>query len=157
MTPLEYLQEKVMTILKPSSVEGVGFFAIRDIEIGEKIFDPWTGESGIYSITHEELFTLPGELQKSIYETFDNKTYLREENEETTIVKSEYGRLFFSLIKGCHWVFVWPYMFLNSGLNHANVDTLVNGKAVCIKKIKKGEEILANYGSQFRTKPKNFI
>ena len=53
MTPLEYLQQKVVAILKPSSVEGVGFFAVRDIEIGESVFEPWMGESGIYSITQE--------------------------------------------------------------------------------------------------------
>lgn len=157
MSPLEYLQQKVVTILKPSSVEGVGFFAIRDIEVGEIIFEAWEGESDVYSITQEELFTLPEQLQKSIYETFDNKLYSLNEENEISLLKFEYGKLFFPLIKGCHWVFVWPGMFLNSGLNRANVDTLVNKRAVAIKKIRTGEEILANYGSQYKLPPKNFI
>jgi len=157
MSPIEYLQQKVVSIIKPSSVAGVGFFAIKDIEEGTFIFEPWTGETGIYSITQEELFTLPVELEKSIYETFDNKLYSHDENNEISLLRFEYGKIFFPLIKGCHWVFVWPSMFLNSGLSKANVDTLSNKGAFAIKKIKKGEEILANYGSQFKTNPKNFI
>jgi hypothetical protein len=157
MTPLEYLQQKVTAILKPSSVEGVGFFAIRDIEAGESVFDLWHGESGIYSITQEELFTLPDKLQKNLYETFDNKMWFVDKNGVEQIIPKEYGKIFFPLERGYHWIYIWPKMFMNSGLKNCNVDSNNNVAPVAIRKIKEGEEILGNYGSQFRTTPKNFI
>ena len=75
MTAYEYLSKHVVSVLKPSHVTGVGYFAVRDIKKGEVIFQPWYGESGVHSITQDELFMLPEELQRSIYETFDNKIY----------------------------------------------------------------------------------
>lgn len=40
MTAYEYLQKYVVSILKPSHVGGVGYFAVRDIKEGELIFNP---------------------------------------------------------------------------------------------------------------------
>jgi len=156
MLPIEYLKNKVSAILKPSSIEGIGFFAVRDIEIGERIFEPWTGESGIYSITQDELHTLPEPLYKNIYETFDNKMFYQDKEGNDCQIDKEYGKLFFPLEKGLHWIYVWPRMFINSGLNRANVDTNELPGTV-IKRIRQGEELLGNYGSQFKTLPKNFI
>lgn len=156
MTPLEYLQQKVIAILKPSSIEGVGFFAVRDMEIGEFVFEPWEGESGIYSITQEELFTLPNQLQKNIYETFYNKMGYVDDEGIVQYVPKEYGKIFFPLTRGYHWLYIFPKMFMNSGLNNSNVKIHVRF-GVVTKKIKEGEEILGSYGSQFRTIPKNFI
>lgn len=157
MSPYEYIKKHVVSILKPSRINGVGFFAVRDIEIGESIFEPWTEESGIYSITQDELHSLPDTLSKNIYETFDNKIYYVDKNNNKCYIEKEYGKLFFPLEKGCHWVYVWPKMFINSGLKDANVDTVNNVNPIAIKKIKSGEELLANYGTEFRTIPKNFI
>ena len=156
MSPIEYLKNKVSAILKPSSIEGIGFFAVRDIEIGEHIFEPWTGETGIYSITQDELHTLPEPLYKNIYETFDNKMFYQDKEGNDCQIDKEYGKLFFPLEKGLHWIYVWPRMFINSGLNRANVDTNQLPGTV-IKRIRQGEELLGNYGSQFKTLPKNFI
>ncbi len=155
MTAYEYLQKYVVSILKPSHISGVGYFAVRDIKKGEPIFEPWYGESGIYSITHEELFSLPDELRKSIYETFTNEFFYRDKNGNPYDIKKEYGKIFFPLEKGFHWIYIWP-MFINSGLDNANVDTEIYNP-VAIRDIKKGEELLANYGSKFKFKPKNFI
>jgi len=157
MSPFEYLQNHVVSILKPSQVSGVGFFAIRDIDEGESIFEPWFGESGIYSITQSELFTLPNELEKNIYETFDNHIYYIDKDGSTKKVEKEYGKLFFPLEKGCHWIYTYPKLFINSGLRNSNVDTINNIIPIATKNIKKGEELLANYGSNFKTTPKNFI
>ena len=157
MTPLAYLQQKVVTILKPSSTEGVGFFAIRDIEIGEPVFEPWWGDSGVYSITQDELFTLPSQLQKNLYETFDNKMGYVDKHGNEQYVPKEYGKIFFPLEQGYHWIYLWPKMFMNSGLNKSNVNSNNNIIPIATRKIKEGEEILGNYGSQFKTKPKNFI
>ena len=156
MSPIEYLQQKVVSIIKPSSVGGVGLFAVRDIEIGEFVFEPWMGESAIYSITQDELHTLPELLYQNIYETFDNKIGYIDKNNNKCFIEKEYGKLFFPLERGCHWMYVWPKMFINSGLKNANVNTdLING--LVIKKIKKGEELLGNYGAKLKTIPKNFI
>ena len=157
MIPLEYLQQKVVSILKPSSIEGVGFFAIRNIEIGESVFEPWWGDSGIYSITHDELFTLPNQLQKILYETFDNKIAYVDKNGDEQYVSTEYGKIFCPLEHGYHWIYLWPKMFMNSGLNKSNVDSNSNIIPIATRKIKEGEEILGNYGSQFKITPKNFI
>lgn len=157
MTPIQYLTEKVSCILKPSKLGGVGFFAVRDIQVGEIMFEPWYGESGIYSITQDELFSLPEVLQRSIYETFSHKlSYIDKSGVEINIPK-EYGKIFFPLEKGYHWVYIWPKMFMNSGLKNGNVNSNEHTLPVVIKEIKKGEEILGNYGSQFNSIPKNFI
>lgn len=157
MTPFEYIKKYVVSIIKPSKINGVGFFAVRDILKGERIFETWKGESGVYFITQEELHQLPIELSKNIYETFDNKFcyFDREGNEQ--YIKKEYGKIFFPLERGYHWIYIWPKMFINSGLNNANVDTINYINPMAIRDIKCGEEILANYGSDFKTPPKNFI
>lgn len=157
LSPLEYLQKNVVSILKPSPISGIGFFAIKDIEENFEIFTPWCGESGVYFITQEELFTLPEELQKNIYETYDNKIIYKDKNNIDVKIEKEYGKIFFLLEKGCHWVYVWPKMFINSGLKNANVDTMNYINPKTIRKISKGEELLANYGSNFKITPKNFI
>jgi hypothetical protein len=157
MTAYDYLKNHVVSILKPSRISGVGFFAIRNIEEGESIFYPWGGESEIYYITHSELFTLPDELKKTIYETFDNRIYYIDKDGVSKKVEKEYGKLFFPLEKGCHWVYTYPKLFINSGLHNSNVDTINNIIPIATKNIKKGEELLANYGSNFKITPKNFI
>lgn len=156
MTAYEYLRDYVVSILKPSHISGVGYFAVRDIKKGDLIFNPWYGESGVHSITQEELFTLPEELKKSIYETFDNKIYFIDKDGIERKVDKEYGKIFILLEKGFHWIYIYPPMFINSGLIEANVDTEVYNP-VATRDIKKGEELLANYGSKFKFKPKNFI
>lgn len=156
MTAYEYLQKYVVSILKPSHLGGVGYFAVRDIKRGELIFNPWYGESGIYSITQEELHSLPEDLQKSIYETFDNKIYYLDKEGNECKVDKELGKIFILLEKGFHWLYIYPPMFINSGLSNANVDTELYNP-VALRNIKKGEELLANYGSKFKFKPKNFI
>jgi SET domain-containing protein len=156
MTAYEYLKNHVVSIIKPSHVGGVGYFAVRDIKEGELIFQPWYGESGVHSITHDELFTLPEELRKSIYETFDNKIFFLDKEGNEQKVEKEYGKIFILLEKGFHWIYLYPPMFINSGLNQANVDTEIYNP-VAIRNIKKGEELLANYGAKFKFTPKNFI
>jgi hypothetical protein len=157
MSPYEYVKNHVVSILKPSPISGIGFFAIRDIQKGKSIFEPWYGESGIYFITQEELHQLPPELSKNIYETFDNKIFYFDKNGNEQHIKKEYGKIFFPLEKGFHWIYIWPKMFINSGLNIANVDTIKHINPIAIRDIKLGEELLANYGTEFKTLPKNFI
>ncbi len=157
MSPYEYLHAHVVSILKPSHISGVGFFAVRDIKKGEPIFQPWLGESGIYSITHQELFLLPEPLQKNLYETFDNKMYYIDKKNKTQLIEKDYGKIFFPLEDGFHWIYIYPKMFINSGLSKANVDTINYIIPIALRDIKVGEELLANYGSEQKFIPKNFI
>lgn len=157
MEVTDYLKDKVLGVLKPSRLGGVGFFAVRDIEVGEVIFEPWLGPSGIYSITLDELGSLPKLLSKNIYETFHNKLYYLDREGNEKVIPKEYGKLFFPLEKGYHWVYIWPKMFLNSGLSQGNVNSNEHTLPVVTKPILKGEEILGNYGSQFKSTPKNFL
>ena len=46
---------------------------------------------------------------------------------------------------------------MNSGLHNANTKCINNNNSITIRKIKKGEELLASYGTQFKFLPKNFI
>jgi hypothetical protein len=154
---LEYLQSSVTCILKPSRTGGVGFFAVRDIEIGETMFKPWTGPSGIYSITHDELKLLPPDLSDNIFNTFHHKIDYIDKSGVEISIKKEYGKIFFPLERGVFWLFIWPKMFMNSGLNDFNVESNHNTLPVVCKKIHRGQEILGNYGSQFKSTPKNFI
>jgi len=157
MEVLQYIQNKVNCILRQSNLGGVGFFAVRDIQVEEIMFQPWMGESGIYSITHDELVALPPILHKNIYETFSNKlSYIDKRGTEVSITK-EYGKIFFPLERGYHWIYLWPKMFMNSGLNNGNVNSNDYVLPVVTKKIYKGKEVLGNYGSQFKSTPKNFI
>lgn len=156
MTAFEYLEKYVVSIIKPSRIGGVGFFAVRDILKDELVFETWSGNTGVYSITQEELHQLPLDLQKNIYETFDNKFAYIDNHGEKIQIQKTYGKLFFPLNKNCHWIYVWPKMFINSGLNNANVDTN-SWYPRAIRDIKKGEELLGNYGQNFKMIPKNFI
>ena len=45
MTPYEYIKNYVNVKISPSSIHGVGVFAMRDIEVGEDIFVNWEEES----------------------------------------------------------------------------------------------------------------
>jgi hypothetical protein len=155
MTAYEYLKNHVVSVIKPSQIGGVGSFAVRDIYKDELIFQPWYGESGIYSITHDELFTLPDNLQKSIYETFTNQFFYRDKYGNPQDIKKEYGKIFFPLEKGFHWIYIWP-MFINSGQNNSNVRT-TKYDSYANRDIKKGEELLSDYGIKYKFTPKNFI
>jgi hypothetical protein len=157
MSPFEYLQNHVVSILKPSRISGVGFFAVRDIEEGTQLFTPWYGESGVYSITHDELFQLSDDLQNHLRSIFDNNMLYTNKNGVEEIVEKEYGKIFFILENGYHWQSIWPKMYMNSGLHKANTRCINNNNSITIRKIKKGEELLASYGTQHKFIPKNFI
>ena len=58
MTAYEYIKNCVNTKLEPSRIEGVGVFALRDIQKDEELFKLWEGESGEHILSNEELNTL---------------------------------------------------------------------------------------------------
>jgi len=127
-----YILNHVFVKLKPSKIQGVGLFAIKDIPKDTEIFRPWNGSSGTFPITEKELNTLPNELYLHIKDIFlygpDFPT-----NTDTYI----------TLTNGCHWIYTTPYYFVNSGGDNFNLD---KDSLLTVKDIKAGEEILSNYG-----------
>ncbi len=143
MTPFEYISTKVFVKIKPSKIQGVGVFAIKDIPEGIHLFELWNGDTETYPISEEDLQSLPKELYTHIKDIFlygpefpsDTNTYVK-------------------LTHGCHWIYTTPYYFVNSDLNNFNIDknTLQSNRI-----IRKGEEILSNYGRYERFSKKDLI
>ena len=143
MDAFSYVKEKVSVSLKPSRISGIGLFALRNIDKDEKLFEPWLGETGLYSIPESLLLTLPKPLYSHIKDIFLYGPNFPED--DSTYVK---------LVRGCHWVYTTPYYFINSGGNKANVDKITKRT---IRPIKVGEELLSNYVRYDRYSPKDLI
>lgn len=144
MTPYSYVKNKVYTKLGPSNIQGIGVFALRDIKQGTDLFKKWTGPTGIYSLTKGEFFSLDEALQQHLNDLFSYQFG----------VPTEEGKFLFHLYHDCHWVYTTPYHFINSGLDKANVDKITY-KA--LRDIRKGEELLSNYGRYDRFPKKQVI
>lgn len=131
MNEYSYILNHVFVKLKPSRVQGIGVFALRDIPEGIEVFKKWEGKTGNYPIAEELLKQLPKELYTHIKDIFlyapdfpsDTNTYV-------------------TLTNNCHWIYTTPYYFVNSDTNNYNVD---KDTFKSTRKIKAGEEILSNY------------
>ena len=54
MSAYSYILNHVFVKLKPSKIQGVGLFAIRDIPSNTEIFRPWNGSTGKFPIKETE-------------------------------------------------------------------------------------------------------
>ena len=143
MDVFDYILNHIFVKLKPSKIQGVGVFALRDIPKDTYLFDIWEGDSGYYPIEESKLQTLPKELYSHIKDIFlyspdfpnDTNTYIQ-------------------LTKGCHWIYTTPYYFVNSDIKNYNID---KDTFKTIRDIKEGEEILSNYGRYERLDKKDLI
>ncbi len=63
MTPYEYIKNHVNVKVQPSIIDGVGVFALRDIQENEELFKLWEGESGEYTLSDEQLNTLDTDVK----------------------------------------------------------------------------------------------
>jgi len=124
MNPYDYLTNHVMTRLKPSSLHGIGVFAIRDINKGENVFQDWTGNTGTYEITQKEFNNLSDELKDYLRAMFGYPYKIR-------------------LVKDCHFVFITPQYFINTKFEDGNVDCYT---FKTLQNIPKGTELFSNYG-----------
>lgn len=132
MNVYSYILNHVFVKLKPSRLQGVGVFALRDIPKDTFLFERWTGNTGSFAIPERQLRELPKELYTHIKDIFlyspdfplDTDTYI-------------------DLTKGCHWIYTTPYYFVNSDVDNANID---KNTQRTLRDIKAGEEILSNYG-----------
>lgn len=132
MNAFSYILNHVFVKLKPSKLQGVGVFAVRDIPKGTYIFERWAGKTGSYSIPERQLRDLPKELYCHIKDIFLYSPDFPS-NTDTYI----------ELTNGCHWVYTTPYYFVNSDIERFNIDKETQRVT---RDIKKGEEILSNYG-----------
>jgi SET domain-containing protein len=138
-----YISKNIFVKLKPSKVDGVGVFAIRDIPKDTFLFETWKGESGYFPIKEKELQKLPKDLYNHIKDIFlyspdfpnDTNTYIQ-------------------LTNGCHWIYTTPYYFVNSDINKSNIDKTTFKTT---RDIKRGEEILSNYGRYERLQKEELI
>jgi len=124
----DHLITNIKTKLAPSSIHGIGVFAIRDIKKGEQVFSVWDGETGIYLIPNEKLRQLPEGVQSLLNMYFINE---------------ECGYKVFRLFKGLNFI-SHNISYCNSAYpNEENINITNDG--VATRDIIEGEEILEWY------------
>lgn len=133
MTPYEYIKNYVNVKISPSSIHGVGIFAMRDIEVGEDIFVNWEEESGIYYLTESEINSFNDTIKLHLYNMCEHTSL-----DGKSLFK-------FCLNQHCHWIFKSPLHWVNS--NYENMLPNIDKTTLkCIRKIKEGDELLSKYG-----------
>jgi hypothetical protein len=144
MTAYEYIKNHINVKLQPSLINGVGVFALRDIQENEELFKLWEGESGEYTLSDEQLNTLDTDVKIHLLNMYGYKE-----------IDGKYT-MFIILNKDCHWIFKTPFHWVNScgynGEPNINKETLRTTRF-----IKKGEELLLNYGKYGKFKKTNII
>jgi SET domain-containing protein len=140
MTAYEYIKNHINTKLQPSVINGVGVFALRNIQKGEELFKLWEGESGEYTLTDTELDSLDYNVKEHLLNMYGYKE-----------IDGKYT-MFVILNKHCHWIFKTPLHWVNS-CNWAGEPNIDRETLTANRFIKKGEEILLKYGkyNKFRT------
>jgi len=133
MTAYEYIKKYVNIKLEPSIINGVGVFALRDIQKDEELFKYWEGESGEYTLTDGELNSLDVSVREHLLNMYGYKK-----------IDGNFT-MFVILNKDCHWIYKTPLHWVNSCAwnDTPNMD---RDSSVANKAIKKGEEILLKYG-----------
>ncbi len=125
---LYHLCKNVKTELRVSNVDGIGVFAIRDINEGEQVFPNWNENGGWYYIPNDKLELIPNEVVKLLDKYFITL------GGDMKIIK---------LFKGMNFVFD-GLSFCNSAYpNKENIN--ITNKGIALRDIKAGEEILEWY------------
>lgn len=128
MNIFEYLTNSIKTDIAPSSIHGIGTFALRDLEIGEDVFVKWDGDSKVYTISLEMFEGLPSYVKMLILKSYENK--------------KEYPFIWFRLFNDSYFNLSNPWAYVNTKESDGNVDSVT--KKV-IKPIKAGEELFGTY------------
>jgi len=128
MDAYDYLSTHITSDIAPSSIHGIGTFALRDLEVGESLFNVWTGESRIYTMEKREFDYLPNYVKRMVIKSYENKP--------------EYPVIWFRLFKDCYFNLANPIVYTNTAGKDGNFNSVT--KKV-IKPIKAGEEILGTY------------
>jgi SET domain-containing protein len=124
---LRELQEDTYVMLKPSPVEGIGVFAIRDIPKGcRTIFSAGIGEW--INLSFEEVEKLPAHTRNLVetYCLYDDENYF---------------------VPGYGFKMMDMVLYLNHS-SQFNITSVNDGEQFeALRDIKTGEELLLNYGS----------
>ena len=131
MTPFEYLNTSIKSYQRPSTVQGIGLFALIDIKKGETLFSKWDGETGNYKIKFGEAKLLPKEVLEYVLRSYGSKI----ENDDSYIN--------FKLVKDTNFLFTEPLSLINTKGENGNVDSWSGTSLIDIKK---DEELYGNYG-----------
>ena len=125
---IKHLTYNIKTKMGVSSIDGVGVFAIKDINAGENVFPIWEGDSFMYIIPNERLSDIPNEVLKLLDMYFINE---------------ECGFKVIRLFKGMNFLFHGT-SFCNSAWPNEK-DTNIDITGIALRDIKAGEEILEWY------------
>jgi len=138
---LDFLGDKLLCRIKPSKIEGVGVFAIKDIPKETKLFEAYFSSAYEVFVPWERWYSYPKEEIEDLDEGVKKLVYdFCEETEGSVAVCSNMPR---DIEGGCIYL-----------LNHSeepNVKFLYpEGAYVTVKKIEKGEELCFNYSEDFK-------
>ena len=125
---IKYLQNNILCRLKPSEVDGVGCFAIVDIESGTNLFKDYDKVSQSIFIT-EELKAL---LDENVYK-WVRDYYTYSEDKQIVLLGNQLEHM-------------------KTYINHSEEPNckVINREYISTRYIKKDEEIFINYKSTFK-------
>ena len=125
---IKHLSKNIKTKLGVSSINGIGVFAIRDINVGENVFPIWEGESFMYVIPNERLSDIPNAVLELLDMYFINK---------------DCGYKIIRLFKGLNFISN-TYSYCNSAYQTEYTQN-ISDDGIALRDIKAGEEILEWY------------
>ena len=125
---IHHLSKNIKTKLAVSNIDGIGVFAITDINEGESLFTPWEHQSGVYVIPINKLELIPNEVLKML-----DMYFIGED------INYKFIRLFNELNLISHNI---PYC--NSAWPNKENQNISN-TGIALRDIKAGEEILEWY------------
>lgn len=125
---IHHLKNNIKTEIRPSSIDGIGVFAIKDIETGEEVFPQWNHPTGLYIIPNNRFSEIPNDVRAII-----DKHYI------SRVDGFRIVRLFNS-----QNFFYNSFCFCNSSYPDLS-NTNISNDGFALRDIKKGEEILEAY------------
>lgn len=123
-----HLTKNVKTKIAVSNIDGIGVFAIRDINKGEEVFPIWEFESGIYIIPNNKMNDIPADVLDLL---------------DMYFINAECGYKIIRLFKGLNFLF-HGFSYCNSAWPNETAANITND-GIAIRDIKAGEEILEWY------------
>jgi hypothetical protein len=123
-----HLSKNIKTKLGVSSINGIGVFAIRDINKGESLFTPWQFDSSIYAIPKDRIKDIPDYVLDLLDMYFINK------EPEYKLIK---------LFNGFNFLFHGTSYCNSAWPNMENQN--ISNSGIALRDIKMGEEILEWY------------
>lgn len=133
LTAYQYIKDHVNVKIAPSKIHGVGVFAIRDIDENEILFTNWENESGIYTISENELNSLEPQVIDHLLDMFVYKK------------TGEFTNFEVELNKDCYWIYKTPLHWVNS-CSYNDEPNFDRKTLKTNREIKCGEELLIKYG-----------